>query len=135
MKIISKIIYTIIVCKFLMGIRERLMSKPLCDTSYCLLLEYFKDAKTALLFGYARQPQQLRNLLREMQKNGLEVNPRNAVMVGVYPLGNGMFRFIYSDKCIGPVRLYSIAHTRWYDVAKKFGMKSEVIDSMCVGNA
>ena len=135
MKIISKIIYTIIVCKFLMGIRERLMSKPLCDTSYCLLLEYFKDAKTALLFGYARQPQQLRNLLREMQKNGLEVNPRNAVMVGVYPLGNGMFRFIYSDKCIGPVRLYSTAHTRWYDVAKKFGMKSEVIDSMCVGNA
>jgi hypothetical protein len=44
MKTISKIIYTIIVCKFLMGIRERLMTKPSLDTSYCLLLEYFKDA-------------------------------------------------------------------------------------------
>lgn len=135
MKMFAKIIYTIIVCKFLMGIRERLLSKTSLDASYCLLLEYFKDAKTAILFGYARQPQQLRNLLRELQKNGLEVNPWNAVMVGVYPLGNGMFRYIYSDARIGPVRLYSIANTRWYDIAKKFGMKAEVIDSMCDSNA
>jgi hypothetical protein len=118
-----------------MGIRERLMAKQSLDTSYCLLLEYFKDAKTALLFGYARQPQQLRNLLREMQKNGIEVNPWNAVMIGVYPLGNGMFRYIRSEKCIGPVRLLSTANTRWYGIAKKFGMKAEVIDSICDGNA
>ena len=33
MKTISKIIYTIIVCKFILGIRERLMSKVLDNDS------------------------------------------------------------------------------------------------------
>ena len=73
MRTISKIIYTIIVCKFLMGVRERLMTRPSLDTTHCLLIEYIKDAKVALLFGYAKRPKQLRNLLGEMRKNGVEV--------------------------------------------------------------
>lgn len=135
MKTISKIIYTVIVLKFLMGIRERLLTKPSLDTSYCLLLEYFKDTKVAFLFGYAKRPQQLRKFLCEMRKNGFEFNPWKSAMVGVYPLGNGMFRYIYSEDRIGPVRLYTTTDTRWHDIAKKFGMKAEVIDSMCDSNA
>lgn len=41
MKTISKIIYTVIVIKFLMGIRERLMSKVHVDPTKFLLTEYF----------------------------------------------------------------------------------------------
>lgn len=131
MKTFAKIIYTIIVCKFLMGIRERLITRPSLDTSHCLLIEYLKDAKVALLFGYAKRPQQLRNLLCEMRKNGFEFVSGDAVMAMVYPLGNGMFRYIGSEKCIGPVRLCTTTRGRWFDIAKKFGMKAEVIDSMC----
>lgn len=131
MKTISKIIYTIIVCRFLMGIRERLMSRPSLDTSYCLLIEYSKDDNEALLFGYAKRPQQLSNLLCELRKNGFGVLMTWTTMAIVYPLGNGMFRFIGSEKCIGPVRLRRPANGRWYDIAKKFGMKTEVLDSMC----
>lgn len=131
MKTISKIIYTIIVCKFLMGIRERLMTKMSLDTSNCLLIEYIKDARVALLFGYAKKPKKLRDLLDEMRKNGFEVVSGDALMAMVYPLGNGMFRYIGSEKCIGPVRLCTTTRGRWYDIAKKYGMKAEVIDSMC----
>jgi len=131
MKTFAKIIYTIIVCKFLMGIRERLVTRPSLDTTHCLLIEYFKDAKVALLFGYAKRPQQLRNLLCEMRKNGFEFASGDVVMAMVYPLGNGMFRYVGSEKCIGPVRLCTTTRGRWYDIAKKFGMKAEVIDSMC----
>ena len=131
MKTFTKIIYTIIVCRFLMGIRERLVTKPSLDTTHCLLIGYFKDAKVALLFGYAKRPQQLRNLLCEMRKNGFEFAPGDVVMAMVYPLGNGMFRYVGSEKCIGPVRLCTTTRGRWFDIAKKFGMKAEVIDSMC----
>ncbi len=131
MKTISKIIYTIIVCKFLMGIRERLMTKMSLDTSHCLLIEYIKDTRVALLFGYAKKPKQLRDLLGEMRNNGFEVVSGDALMAMVYPLGNGMFRYIGSEKCIGPVRLCTTTRGRWFDIAKKFGMKAEVIDSMC----
>lgn len=42
MKTISKIIYTIIVCKFILGIRERLMSKVYVDPTKFLLIEFFR---------------------------------------------------------------------------------------------
>lgn len=132
MKTFAKIIYTVIVCRFLIGIRERLMTRPSLDTTHCLLIEYRKDANEALLFGYAKRPQQLRNLLCEMRKNGFAVVTWTT-MAMVYPLGNGMFRYIGSEKCIGPVRLRRPANGRWCDIAKKFGMKAEVIDSMCAG--
>ena len=131
MKTMSKIIYTLIVCKFLMGIHERLLGKPSLDTSYCLLLEYIKDARVALLFGYANKPKKLRDLLCEMRKNGFEVVSGDALMAMVYPLGNGMFRYIGSEKCIGPVRLCTTTRGRWFDIAKKYGMRCDVIDRMC----
>jgi hypothetical protein len=114
-----------------MGIRERLMTKMSLDTSHCLLIEYIKDARVALLFGYAKKPKKLRDLLGEMRKNGFEVVSGVALMAMVYPLGNGMFRYIGSEKCIGPVRLCTTTRGRWFDIAKKYGMKAEVIDSMC----
>jgi len=130
MKTIAKIIYTIIVCRYFMCIRERLMTRITLDTSKCLLIEYLPDAKVALLFGYADRPKILHNLVREMYSNGFEP-VTNGVMALVYPLGGGMFRFVNSEKRIGPYRLCSTTRGKWFDIAKKHGMKREVIDQMC----
>ena len=53
MKTIAKIIYTVIVCKFLIGIRERLMTMVPIDPTKYLLIEYFPEGDWALLYGYA----------------------------------------------------------------------------------
>ncbi len=130
MKTISKIIYTIIVCKFLMGIRERLMSKVHVDPTKCLLIECMPSVRIALLFGYADNPKTIHKLMLDMIDHGFEAVPDGKMAI-VKPIGNNMFKFVYSEGCIGPYRLCSTSRGRWYDIAKKFGMKAEVIDRMC----
>ena len=130
MKTISKIIYTIIVCKFLMGIRERLMSKVHVDPTKCLLIEYLPNAGMALLFGYADNPKTIHQLMCDMRDHGFETVPEGKMAV-VNPIGNNMFKFVYSEERIGPYRLCSTTRGRWYYVAQKHGMRRDVIDSMC----
>ena len=130
MKTFAKIIYTIIVCRFLMGIRERLMAKTHVDPTKCLLIEYFPGTDQALLFGYADSPRTLQQLAFDMCDHGFKTVPDGHMAV-VNPIGNNMFKFVYSDERIGPYRLCSTTRGRWYDIAKKFGMKAEVIDHMC----
>jgi hypothetical protein len=130
MNAISKIIYAIIVCKFLMGIRERLMSKTHVDPTKCLLIEYFPSTGPALLFGYADSPGTLQQLVFDMREHGFKT-VADGQMAVVNPIGNNMFKFVFSDERIGPYRLCSTTRGRWYDIAKKFGMKAEVIDHMC----
>ena len=135
MNAIFKIIYTVIVCKFLMGIRERLMFKAHVDPTKCLLIEYFPSAGVALLFGYADSPRTLHQLLIDLREHGFETVPEGKMAV-VNPIGNNMFKivyseFVYSEERIGPFRLCTTTRGRWFDIAKKFGMKAEVLDSMC----
>ena len=130
MKTISKIIYTVIVCKFLMGIRERLMSKVYVDPTKFLLIEYFTSAGVALLFGYADNPKTIDQLMGDLREHGFKTVPEGNMAV-VNPIGNNMFKFAYSEERIGPFRLCTTTRGRWYDIAKKYGMKAEVIDSMC----
>ena len=130
MKTISKIIYTIIVCKFLMGIRERLMSKVHVDPTKLLLIEFFPSTGVALLFGYADNPKTINQLMCDLRDHGFETVPDGKMAV-VNPIGNNMFKIAYSEERIGPYRLCSTTRGRWYDIAKKYGMKAEVIDSMC----
>lgn len=130
MKTISKIIYTLIVCKFILGIRERLMSKVYVDPTKSLLIEFFPSAGVALLFGYADNPKTINQLMCDLRDHGFETVPDGKMAV-VNPIGNNMFKLAYSEERIGPYRLCSTTRGRWYDIAKKYGMKAEVIDSMC----
>ena len=130
MNTISKIIYTVIVCKFLMGIRERLMSKVHVDPTKFLLIEYFTSSGVALLFGYADNPKTINQLTCDMCDHGFKTVPEGKMAV-VNPIGNNMFKFAYSEERIGPFRLCTTTRGRWFDIAKKFGMKADVIDSMC----
>lgn len=130
MKTISKIIYTLIVCNFLMGIRDRFMSKVHVDPTKCLLLEILPGAEVALLFGYANNPKEIQQLMLDLRKNGFDPLP-DAKMAVVNPLGNNMFKYVYSEERIGPYRLCSTTRGRWYEVAQRHGMKRDVIDSMC----
>ena len=130
MKIISKIIYTVIVCKFLMGIRERLMPKVHVDPTKCLLIECMPSVRIALLFGYADNPKTLHQLKLDMIDHGFKVVPDGQMAI-VKPIGNNMFKFVHSEGCIGPYRLCSTTRGRWYDIAQKHGMRRDVIDSMC----
>ena len=130
MKTISKIIYTVIVCKFLMGIRERLMSKVHVDPTKFLLIEYFTSAGVALLFGYADNPKTINQLMCDMCEHGFKTVPEGNMAV-VNPIGNNMFRFAYSEERIGPYRLCSTSRGRWYNIAQKYGMRRDVIDRMC----
>lgn len=129
MKTISKIIYTIIVCKFLMGIRERLMSKVHVDPTKSLLIEYFTSTGVALLFGYADNPKTIYQLLFDMRDHGFKTVADGKMEI-VNPIGNNMFKFVYSEERIGPFLLCT-PPDRWYDVAQKHGMRRDVIDSMC----
>ena len=130
MKTISKIIYTLIVCKFILGIRERLMSKVHVDPTKLLLIEFFPSTGVALLFGYADNPKTINQLMCDLRDHGFETVP-DGKMAAVNPIGNNMFKLAYSEERIGPYRLYSTTRGRCYDIAKKYGMKAEVIDSMC----
>ena len=130
MKTISKIIYTLIVCKFILGIRERLMSKVHVDPTKLLLIEFFPSTGVALLFGYADNPKTINQLMCDLRDHGFETVP-DGEMAAVNPIGNNMFKLAYSEERIGPYRLCSTTRGRWYDIAKKYGMKAEVIDSMC----
>lgn len=130
MKTISKIIYTLIVCKFILGIRERLMSKVHVDPTKLLLIEFFPSTGVALLFGYADNPKKINQLMCDLRDHGFETVP-DGKMAAVNPIGNNMFKLAYSEERIGPYRLCSTTRGRWYDIAKKYGMKAEVIDSMC----
>ena len=130
MKTIAKIIYTVIVCKFFIGIRERLMSRVSIDPTKCLLIEYMPETRWALLFGYADNLNAINNLMCDLRANGF-AKMLNAKMAVVHPIGNGMFRNILTKELIGPYRLCSTTRGRWYDVAQKHGMKAEVIDRMC----
>ena len=130
MKTISKIIYTIIVCRFLMNIRGRFKSKVPIDPTKCLLIEYLPEANVALLFGYANNAKEIHNLMCDLRVHGFETLP-DAQMAVVHPLGNNMFKYINSEERIGPCRLCSTSRGRWYDVVQKHGMRREVIDSMC----
>lgn len=130
MKTISKIIYTIIVCKFILGIRERLMSKVHVDPTKFLLIEFFPRTGVALLFGYADNPKTINQLMCDLRDHGFEI-VTDGKMAAVNPIGNNMFKLAYSEERIGPYRLCSTTRGRWYDIAKKYGMKAEVIDSMC----
>lgn len=127
MKTISKIIYTLIVCKFILGIRERLMSKVHVKF---LLIEFFPSTGVALLFGYADNTKTINQLMCDLRDHGFATVP-DGKMAAVNPIGNNMFKLAYSEERIGPYRLYSTTRGRWYDIAKKYGMKAEVIDSMC----
>ena len=130
MKTISKIIYTLIVCKFILGIRERLMSKVHVDPTKFLLIEFFPRTGVALLFGYADNPKTINQLMGDLRDHGFETVP-DGKMAAVNPIGNNMFKIAYSEERIGPYRLCSTTRGHWYDIAKKYGMKAEVIDSMC----
>lgn len=130
MKIISKIIYTVIVCKFLMGIRERLMTKVHVVPTKCLLIGCMPSVRIALLFGYADNPKTLHQLKLDMIDHGFEVAPDGQMAI-VKPIGNNMFKFVYSEERIGPYRLCSTTRGRWYDIAQKYGMRRDVIDRMC----
>lgn len=130
MKTISKIIYTLIVCKFILGIRERLMSKVHVDPTKLLLIEFFPSTGVAMLFGYADNPKTINQLMCDLRDHGFETVP-DGKMAAVNPIGNNMFKLAYSEERIGPYRLCSTTRGRWYDIAKKYGMKAEVIDSMC----
>lgn len=130
MKTISKIIYTVIVCKFLMGIRERLMSKVHVDPTKFLLIEYFTSSGVALLFGYADNPKTISQLTCDLREHGFKTVPEGNMAV-VNPIGNNMFKIAYSEERIGPYRLCSTTRGRWYDNAQKHGMRRDVIDSMC----
>ena len=130
MKTFAKIIYTIIVCKFLMGIRERLMSKVHVDPTKCLLIEHFPSAGVALLFGYADNPKTIYQLMRDMIDHGFEAVPDGKMAI-VNPIGNNMFKFVNSEGHIGPYQLCSTSRGRWYDIAQKYGMRRDVIDRMC----
>ena len=130
MKTISKIIYTLIVCKFILGIRERLMSKVHVDPTKFLLIEFFPRTGVALLFGYADNTKTINQLMCDLRDHGFEI-VTDGKMAAVNPIGNNMFKIAYSEERIGPYRLYSTTRGRWYDIAKKYGMKAEVIDSMC----
>ena len=130
MKTISKIIYTLIVCKFILGIRERLMSKVHVDPTKFLLIEFFPSTGVALLFGYADNPKTIGQLMGDLYDHGFKTVP-DGKMAAVNPIGNNMFKLAYSEERIGPYRLCSTTRGRWYDIAKKYGMKAEVIDSMC----
>lgn len=129
MKILAKIIYTIIVCKFLMGIRERLMTKVQVDPTKCLLIGYHHSAEVALLFGYADNPITLQQLMCDMRDHGFKTVTGEKMAI-VNPIGNNMFKFVYSEERIGPFRLCSTSRGRWYDVAQKYGMRQDVMDSM-----
>lgn len=130
MKTISKIIYTIIVCKFFMNIRGRFMSKVHVVPTKCLLIEHLPGTGLALLFGYADNPKTINQLMRDMFSHGFETIP-GGEMAAVNPIGNNVFKFVFSEECIGPYRLCSTSRGRWYDIAQKYGMKADVIDSMC----
>lgn len=130
MKTISKIIYTVIVCKFLMGIRERLMSKVHVDPTKFLLIEYFTSSGVALLFGYADNPKTINQLTCDLREHGFKTVPEGNMAV-VNPIGNNMFKFAYSEERIGPFRLCTTTRGRWYYVAQKHGMRRDVIDRMC----
>ena len=130
MKTISKIIYTLTVCKFILGIRERLMSKVHVDPTKLLLIEFFPSTGVALLFGYADNPKTINQLMCDLRDHGFETVP-DGKMAAVNPIGNNMFKLAYSEERIGPYRLCSTTRGRWYDIAKKYGMKREVMDSMC----
>ena len=130
MKTISKIIYTLIVCKFILGIRERLMSKVHVDPTKFLLIEFFPSTGVALLFGYAGNPKTINQLMCDLSDHGFETVP-DGEMAAVNPIGNNMFKIAYSEERIGPYRLYSTTRGRWYYVAQKHGMRRDVIDRMC----
>lgn len=130
MKTLAKIIYTIIVCRFLMGIRERLMTKVQVDPTKCLLIGYHPSAEVALLFGYADNPKTLHQLLSDMVARGFSTFSGEKLAI-VNPIGNNMFKLVYSGGRIGPYQLYSTSRCRWYDVAQKYGMRQDVMDSMC----
>ena len=130
MKTISKIIYTIIVCRFLMNIRGRFMSKVHVDPTKCLLIEYLPEDGVALLFGYADNPKTINQLMCDMRSQGFETVTGGKLAV-VNPIGNNMFKFVFSEERIGPYRLCTTSRGRWFDIAKQYGMKREVMDSMC----
>ena len=130
MKTISKIIYTLIVCKFILGIRERLMSKVHVDPTKFLLIEFFPRTGVALLFGYADNTKTINQLMCDLRDHGFET-VTDGKMAAVNPIGNNMFKIAYSEERIGPYRLCSTTRGRWYHVAQKYGMRRDVIDSMC----
>lgn len=130
MKTISKIIYTLIVCKFILGIRERLMSKVHVDPTKFLLIEFFPRTGVALLFGYADNTKTINQLMCDLRDHGFET-VTDGKMAAVNPIGNNMFKIAYSEERIGPYRLCSTTRGRWYYVAQKYGMRRDVIDSMC----
>ena len=130
MNAISKIIYTVIVCNFLMAIRGRLMLRVSIDPTKYLLIEYFPGDKFAMLYGYADNLKKINQLMCDMRANDF-YTISSARMAVVHPLGNGMFKYILKEEHIGPLRLHGITKGRWYDIAKKYGMKAEVIDRMC----
>ena len=130
MKTISKIIYTLIVCKFILGIRERLMSKVHVDPTKLLLIEFFPSTGVALLFGYADNTKTINQLMCDLRDHGFET-VTDGKMAAVNPIGNNMFKIAYSEERIGPYRLCSTTRGRWYYVAQKYGMRRDVIDSMC----
>ena len=61
---------------------------------------------------------------------GFETVPEGKMAV-VNPIGNNMFKFVYSEERIGPFRLCTTTRGRWYYVAQKHGMRRDVIDRMC----
>jgi hypothetical protein len=65
----------------------------------------------------------------DLHYHGFETVPDGKMAV-VNPIGNNMFKDVYSGKRIGPYRLCSTSRGRWYDIAKRYGMKREVIDRM-----
>ena len=95
MKTISKIIYTLIVCKFILGIRERLMPKVHVDPTKLLLIEFFPSTGVALLFGYADNPKTINQLMCDLRDHGFET-VTDGKMAAVNPIGNNMFKLAYS---------------------------------------
>lgn len=130
MKTISKIIYTVIVCRFLMAIRGRLLSNAHVDPTKYLLIEYLPSDGFAMVFGYADNPTTLHYLMCDMLEHGFATTSGGRMTV-VNPIGNNMFKSAFSEERIGPYRLHSTSRGRWYDIAQQYGMRRDVIDSMC----
>lgn len=129
MRYFSSVIYTLIVCNFIMAMCRRLAMTKSDGMPRYLLISYLDTRNVAFLFGYADNQAKLLSLQHKMYMDGF-VDKMQVPLKIVQPLGKRRYRSIESGICFLPYTLLHTCSSIWFPTVRKYGITKEILMSI-----
>lgn len=129
MKYFSSVIYTLIVCKFIMAMCRRLVMAKSDGMPRYLLISYLVTRNVAFLFGYADNQAKLLSLRHKMYMDGFVDNMQVPLEI-VQPLGKRCYLSIKFGIYFMPHTLLHTCNSVWFPTVRKYGMTKEILRSI-----